>query len=297
MIGPLASWLGDAMALGCALAWACSILLFRRAKDVDPAGLNLFKNVLATGMLVATLIATGGALDLGRSPRDWALLAVSGVLGLAVGDTLFLAGLRRLDASVAAVTDCTYSPTVVALSALLLGERLGPGIAIGAPLIVLGLLLVSWRGKSGGVATPIDRRGVALAIAGVMSTALGVVVAKPALGASSLIEATTIRLVAGTSALFAFQAAAGQARRALSVFVPSASWRVMIPATILGAYVAMILWLGGMKYGTASRAALLNQSAAVWVLLLSALLGEKIPRLRWVGAGLAVFGVAVVIAA
>ena len=63
------------------------------------------------------------------------------------------------------------------------------------------------------------------------------------------------------------------------------------------AYVAMALWLGGMNYGTASRAALLNQSASVWVLLLSALVGEKIPRLRWVGAGLAVGRVAVVIAA
>ena len=72
---------------------------------------------------------------------------------------------------------------------------------------------------------------------------------------------------------------------------------ITIPATVLGAYVAMILWLGGMKYGTASRAALLNQSASVWVLLLSALVGEKIPRLRWVGAGLAVGRVAVVIAA
>lgn len=285
------------MALGCALAWAGSILLFRRAKDVDPAGLNLFKNVLATGLLGVTLLATGGGLDWSRSPRDWALLAVSGILGLAVGDTLFLAGLRRLDASVAAITDCTYSPTVVALSALVLGERLGAGVLIGAPLIVLGLVLVSWRGRGVSQATPIDRRGVALAIAGVMTTALGVVVAKPALGASSLIEATTIRLVAGTSALFAFQAAAGQTRRALSVFRPSPSWRVMIPATVLGAYVAMILWLGGMKYGTASRAALLNQSAAVWVLLLSALSGEAIPRLRWVGAALALGGVMAVIVA
>lgn len=57
----------------------------------------------------------------------------------------------------------------------------------------------------------------------------------------------------------------------------------------------MIFWLGGMKYGTASRAALLNQSGAIWVLVLSRFAGEVIPMRRWAGAAIALAGVFVVL--
>jgi drug/metabolite transporter (DMT)-like permease len=288
------TWAGDAMALGCALAWAGAVLLFRRVgSHVGSAALNLFKNVLASVLLLATMLATGGRFDTARSPRDWLFLAGSGVLGLAVADTLFLAGLRRIDASIAAVTDCAYAPTVLVLSALWLGETLSGRLLVGAPLVVLGLFIVSWQ-RPGSVR--IDRGGVALAITGVVTTAFGVVLAKPALDRSVLIEATTVRLIAGSVALFLFQLVMGRVREGLALFRPQRAWRSAVPATVLGTYVAMILWLGGMKYGTASRAALLNQMGAIFVLILSRFAGELVPLRRWVGALVAVAGVAVLVA-
>lgn len=287
------SWIGDAMALGCAVAWAVAVLSFRRLKELDPAAVNLFKNTVATGLLVLTMIALGMRPDVSRSLSDWAMLAVSGVLGLAVADTLFLAGLRRIDASVAAVADCAYSPTVLLLSTVFLGEALAAGLVIGAPLVVLGLLLVSFQPRDG--SRSIDRGGVILAVAGVVTTAVGVVVAKPALDRSDLLEATTIRLGAGAVALFAYESARGRAREVLALFRPQPAWRAALAATFFGTYVSMILWLGGMKYGTASRAALLNQMSAVFVLVLSRLTGEVVPMRRWIGAVLAVVGVVLVL--
>lgn len=290
------------MALGCALVWAFSVLLYRRVQreneQLDPATISLFKNVLATGMLIVTLFAIGTSVDWTRSQTDWVLLGVSGILGLAVGDTLFLAGLRRVDASVAAVADCIYSPTVCLLSALFLSERLTIGIGVGAPLVVFGLLLVGWQPKpKAGFASgrKVDPKGVVLTLLGVFSTAIAVVLAKPALARASLIEATTIRLVFGTGALFIVQVAMGGTRRSLALFRPQPVWRLLVPATILGAYIAMIMWLGGMKYGSLSRAALLNQSGAIMVLIFSRILGETIPARRWAGAALAVAGVCAVL--
>jgi drug/metabolite transporter (DMT)-like permease len=287
-------WAGDAMALGCALVWAAAVMLFRRAGEVPPIALNLFKNAVATALLLATMLAAGIHFDTTRSASHWAMLLASGVLGLAVADTLFLAGLRRIDASVAAVADCAYSPTVLVLSALWLGEPMGVTLLAGGSLVVLGLVVVSTRVQ--GAARAVDPRGVALALAGVMTTTVGVVLAKPALAGSDLIEATTIRLCAGTAALFGSQVLVGRGRAALALFRPQPLWRAALPATVLGTYVAMILWLGGMKYGTASRAALLNQTGAIFVLVLSRLAGEAVPARRWVGAGIAVAGVAVILA-
>jgi drug/metabolite transporter (DMT)-like permease len=289
------SWVGDAMALGCALAWAIAVLTFRKARDVDPIALNLFKNTVAAVALLATMLVVEVPFDLDRSSADWALLAVSGVLGLAIADSLFLAGLRRVDGSVAALADCAYAPTVLLLSFTFLGEPFRVGWVAGAPLVVVGLAIVAWQKR--GERKPIDRRGLLLCIGGVVTTAVGVVLAKPALERSDLLEATTIRLLAGASSLFVVRALAGRAREALVLFRPQPVWRHALPATFFGTYVAMILWLGGMKYGTASRAALLNQMGAVFVLMLSRFAGEVVPLRRWAGAAVAIAGVAIVLLA
>jgi len=286
-------WLGDAMAVGCALAWACAVLAFRRVEGVAPAALNLFKNTFSVALLLPTMAVLGLGLDLGRSGEDWGRLIVSGVLGLAVADTLFLAGLRRVDASVAALADCAYAPTVLLLSILFLGEGVGIGLFVGTPLVVLGLVIVAWRRRE--EHRPVDRDGVLLCMAGVMTTAVAVIVAKPVLERSELIEATLVRLTAGAVGIGLYELVAGRGREVLVLFRRHAAHRYALPGAFLGTYLAMILWLGGMKYGTASRAALLNQSATVFVLVLSRLGGEVIPARRWLGAAIAVAGVMVVI--
>ncbi|MBX7197603.1 MAG: DMT family transporter [Sandaracinaceae bacterium] len=289
------SWAGDAMALGCALAWAVAVLSFRRLDKLPPTAVNLFKNAIATVLLLVTMAVLGMAPDAARSATDWASLVLSGVLGLAVADTLFLAGLRRIDASVAAVADCAYSPTVVVLSTLFLREPLAAGLIVGGPLVVVGLLVVSHRRRDD--TKPIDRAGLALVVAGVVTTAIGVVIAKPALDRSDLLEATTIRLASGSIALFLFETLRGRRAEVLSLFRPQPAWRPALVATFFGTYVSMILWLGGMKYGSASRAALLNQMGAIFVLVLSRFAGEVVPLRRWIGAAIAVSGVAVILLA
>lgn len=286
--------LGDAMALGCALAWAIAVLSFRKLAEHPAEAINFFKNSVASVLLLGTMLVMGIHFDVSRSALDWASLVLSGVLGLAVADTIFLAGLARIDASIAAVADCAYSPTVVVLAAVFLGEPLGLSLVLGAPLVVIGLLLVAHQRRDS--ARPIDRGGVALVLGGVLFTAIGLVIAKRALERSELVEATTIRMVAGASALFLFEAARGRTRRMLSLFRPQPSWPVLWTGTILGTYVVMLLWLGGMKYGAASRVALLNQMGAIFVLLFSrAFLGEEISRQRWVGALTAISGVVVIL--
>jgi drug/metabolite transporter (DMT)-like permease len=285
-------WIGDAMALGCAVVWATAVMLFRRLGDVHPVSLNLFKNAVATALLLLTMALAGLHFDAHRGALDWLCLIGSGVLGLAVADSLFLAGLRRVDASVAAVADCAYSPTVIVISTLWLSEVPRPGFLWGAPLVLVGLLLVVWQSRG---EVKVDPRGLALVLGGVVTTAVGVVLAKPALGRSGLVEATTIRLLAGSAALLAVQLARGKGREALALFKPQPAWRVAVPATVLATYVSMLLWLGGMKYGTASRAALLNQTGAIVLMLMSRAMGDRIPARRWFGAALAVTGVAIVV--
>jgi drug/metabolite transporter (DMT)-like permease len=287
----MSPWVGDAMALGCGVVWAVAVLLFRSLRQVPPVTLNLFKNALAAVLLVLTTLALGHRWEIHQRPADLASLVVSGVLGLAVADSLFLAGLARTGASIAAVADCAYAPTVMVLAVMFLGEVPGSGLLLGTPLVLLGLGAVSWSGRGGAI----DRRGLMMLLAGVVTTAAGVVVARPALTRSDLFEATAIRLLSGAAALLIVSVLRGRTREALALFRPQRLWTRALPAALFGTYISMLLWLGGMKYGTASRAAMLNQTGTLWLLLGSWLTGEALSRRRSVGALVALAGVLVVL--
>ena len=284
----------DVMALCSAMSWAIAVLFFGRLTEIPAAALNLFKNLVASAMLLCTMWALGIRFSSTRPLGDWLVLAGSGVIGLAVADTLFFAGLRRLEPSLVAICDCAYAPAVFLLSALFLGERFRAGLLIGTPLVVLGLFLATWQPRRDRNA-PIDRRGVVYLVLGVIGTAVGVVLAKPVLPGSDLVEATTVRLLCGTLALLVYHTVTGGLRGALSLLRPQAAWRFALPGTLFGTYVSMLLWLGGMRDGPAARTAVLNQMSAIFVLLLSRVLGERLPWRRWVGAALAVTGASVVL--
>jgi drug/metabolite transporter (DMT)-like permease len=182
----------DIMALGSAISWAIAVLFFRQLADVPAAATNLFKNTIASVLLLITMGVFGLSFAEHRSAYDWAVLAGSGVAGLAIADTLFFAGLRRLEASLVAITDCAYAPTVFLMSALFLGESFRAGLLLGAPLVVIGLFLASWQPRRAR-GLPVDRVGVVYSVLGVIMTAAGVVMAKRVLASSELIEATTVR--------------------------------------------------------------------------------------------------------
>jgi drug/metabolite transporter (DMT)-like permease len=95
----------------------------------------------------------------------------------------------------------------------------------------------------------------------------------------------------------AWLASRGALRPTLSVFRPSPEWRTLVPAAVLGAYVSMLLWLGGYKWADASLSAVLNQSATVYMLGLAALfLGERLRPVQVGGALVAAVGAAWIVA-
>jgi len=72
-------------------------------------------------------------------------------------------------------------------------------------------------------------------------------------------------------------------------------WPAMIPGTVMGTYVSLLFWLGGMKYTLASTAAALNQTATLWTFVLAVLLlHEPITRGRLIGLLGGLAGVALV---
>jgi drug/metabolite transporter (DMT)-like permease len=104
-----------------------------------------------------------------------------------------------------------------------------------------------------------------------------------------------VRLFAGVLALVVLTLVSPRRRYVWSTLVPSAAWKFSLPGAVLGAYVAMIIWIGGMKYTQASTAAILNQTSAVFVLPIAALvLREPVTRRKLGAVALAILGVTLV---
>jgi len=289
--------LGEMLALGSAVGWALSIVLFKRSAHLSAEGLNLFKNTLASTLLILTMMLWATPVQWDRSIEDWIYLGVSGFLGITVADTLFFLALRNLGAGMLAILDCVYAPLVVLFSVLMLNETLTPTFTAGAILVVFGLLMATSRGAT--PPTGLDRKtlfkGAAYAMTSVGLMAFSGVLAKPAIERSHLIEDTTVRLLFGTIPLALWILFRGKSKEALALFKPQREWRNIIPASILGAYLTMIFWMGGMKYTAASVAGVLNQLATAFTLLFGWLILKERLTLRQIGGGAIAMAGAIVI--
>jgi drug/metabolite transporter (DMT)-like permease len=290
--------LGASFALAAALVWAFAVILFKRCGEkISPLSLNLFKNCVALVLLAVTLLVIGesfGTLS-DFSAEDIWILVLSGFLGITLADTLFFYSLNLVGVSIVSIVDTLYSPFILLFSWMLLSEQLTALQYLGAGLIIMAVLITTRMDP------PKDRtRGQLLAgiVIGVVNMALmglGIVIAKPVLEYFPIIWATTIRLAAGSAALFIIVLALPQRKALLAAFRPSRDWKMAVPGSILGAYLACILWIGGFKYTYASVASVLNQTSTVLSILLAVIiLKETFTRRKFLAMVLAMAGIALV---
>ena len=267
--------LGQSFALAAAITWAVAVVLFKVCGDkISPLALNLFKNAVGIILLTLTLVALpwlpvdpGPPLLQWHNLADICLLAMSGIIGIALADTLFFYSLNLIGVGLFSIVDCLYSPLIILFSWLLLVEQLSWCHYLGGALILTGVFISSRHPP------PPDRTrrqlllGIVLAIAALASMAIGIVAAKPLLEEYNPFWTAHVRLFAGTVVLGLVTLVLPGGRRLWGVFRPAPIWKVSVPAAVLAAYFAMLFWIGGFKYTHASVAAILNQTSVFFSLI------------------------------
>jgi len=282
-----ATW-GALASLSTALVWASAVILFKRAGEhVGPYGLNLFKNLVSLPPFFVTLWWAGDEIVSLQSQDTWVLL-LSGALGIGVADVLFFAGLNRLGASRLAIVDCLYSPSVVLFAALYLGERLLPLHAVGAALVLFAVVLGT-AGEKRAVVSKVELwPGLLLGASSVVLMAASIVWVKPVLARHSVVSAVTVRMMGGVLLQLVPLAFVASLRSEVAfAFSRHAGQRFALPGAFLGTYVALLLWIAGFKYTSASVAGILNQTSTLFVVVLAAVfLQERLTTRRVLAVGL-----------
>ena len=284
------------MAISTALIWAFAIILFKKSgESVHPIGLNLFKNLLAVTLLIPTLWFLNIDIIHSIPPIDYLYIFLSGALGIGIADTLFFLCLNRLGAGTTAIVDCLYSPSVIFFSFILLGERLSVLQILGVIIIISAVLTATYKPDE----VPLTRKkilvGVLYGVLSMILTGYGVVIVKPILHTQPLLWVTEMRLFSGVLILLLILAFNPKRIPIIQSVYKGGIRKSTFFGSFLGAYIAMILWLGGMKYTLASTAASLNQTSNVWIFVFAYLiLKEKIDIKRTIGIIMAVTGAFIV---
>jgi len=284
--------IGEILSLASAVIWALAVVLFRVVgRKIPPLGINLYKNILALALFGASMAVFGETLFV---PQPWtrvALFVLSGILGIALSDWLFLTALAKLGAELTAIVDCSYSPFVIGLSFLFLGERMTALQTFGVALIVAAVLMITQKKGDAQLSRRDLVSGVVLGVVAMLLTAAGIVMVKPYLRDVPLLWVCTVRMAggaAGTGLVAAFH----PRRREILAPLRAGAGRWLLPlASILGAYISLLFWTAGMTYTQASIASALNQLNAIFIFILAAaILKEKVTPLKLAAVALAFGG-------
>ncbi len=289
-------YIGEIFAFVTAIVWASAVILFKKSGEtVHPVALNFFKNLLAMVLLVPTVYFFEGWIFEGFTSDEIMLLLASGALGIGIADTLFFRSLNLLGAGLSAIVDCLYSPSIIFLAFLWVGERLGILQMVGVAMIISAVLTITGADKSGFIGRRNLLLGILWGALAMFAMAVGIVMIKPLLNRSPLLPLSEIRLFGGGIILAIVLIFHPRRRKIATPHLTREGWTYLLTSSFLGAYCALLLWLAGMKYTQASIAAALNQTSNIFIFIFAALfLKEPITRRRVIGIILGVAGAVIV---
>lgn len=262
---------GEIFAFSTAVVWAFAVILFKKSgESVHPIALNAFKSTLATVLFIPTIFIFKESLFRPAPLNDYLLLLFSGALGIGIADSLFFMSLNRLGAGLTAIVNCLYSPFIIILSILFLGENLSLFQVMGIVMIISAVVTATSIKGRGMVSKHNLIWGVIWGALAMAAMAVGIVMIKTILNRSPLLWVTEIRLFGGILSLYIILLLYKEGGQMVNSLFSLHSRKYTLFGSFLGAYVSMILWLGGMKFTQASIAAALNQTSNIFVFIFAA---------------------------
>lgn len=295
----------DLMALGAAVCWASgSVLAVAPLRHLGAFAFTRWRMLLVALLMWAiTLLAAplGGWQSL---PRDaWGLMALSGLIGIFIGDTALFGAMNRLGPRRSGVLFATHAVFSAGLGYWLLGERMGLQAALGGLLTVAGVMAAillgrrreddhAWEADHGPVFM-----GVVLGLLAALCQAVASLIVKPVMANPAVdpIAASAVRVSVATALHFVllwggFAPARAHTRATLGVLAQTGI------NGFISMGLGMTLVLMALRHGDVGTVALLSSVSPVVLLpLLWLRLGRAPAPGAWLGAGLTVVGTALIL--
>ena len=319
---------GEVAAMAAAALWAiASIFYARMGQTISPLVLNFTKGCVAIVFLLTTLWLLDRPFP-SSELRNLLMLALSGVLGIGLGDTCFFRSLTLLGPRRTLLLESLAPPLSALLALLFLGEVLSRPSLLGIFFTVGGVTwAVSERlAKSAALASAAEAQsdptaqllpGIGYGLLAAFGQASGAVLSRSALAETPVdpLWSSFIRLGAGAIFLLPWLiirwARFSPVPKRLTHKTPfwtAPFWkalpRTVLPqkfsqllggvaiAAFLGTYLAIWLQQISLKYALTGVSQALTSTSQLFVLPLVVILGERLSLRAVLGVAIALLGIA-----
>lgn len=284
--------LGVVCALGSALTWTGISLLARNLSDqFNSVAINAIRSTLGGGIVLGWVLLQGNGADfLTLSPRVVLFLALSVVVAVGVGDTLFFEGTRTLGVAVAMTISMSY-PLITAFFAVLwMAEPMTVRLASGIVLTLAGLTLIVTGGAAETDGAARSRYGLAAAGVAALAWAASAILMKPPLHEVDAVTATAVRLPIISALLWAAPWTRGAAEQ---LRISSRTTWLQIAALGGLTTASTVMFAAGLKYAGVSVGTVLSSTSPLFAIPLGLWFsGERFHPATAVGAIITVIGIA-----
>lgn len=288
---------GEFAALAVAIFWTITAIAFESAsRKIGSLSVNFLRLVLALIFIsLFTFFTRGHLLPADATRHNWIWLALSGIVGLVLGD-YFLFRSYELIGSRFAMLIMTLAPPVAALSGfLILKESLNLIQFTGMAIVILGIAIAIFNRPVKGekLTIKISAAGLLFAFIGAIGQGLGIVLSKYGMQGYDAFASTQIRIMAGMAGYSVIITLLGRWRRTGESLKNIPAMKALTLGAFFGPFLGISFSLLAVKYTEAGIASTIMAITPVLILAPSAwVYGEKIKSAEIAGAVISVAGVA-----
>ena len=295
---------GALAALMAAFLWTCSSMIWGLIK-LPAFTLNACKNCVGlalVGIHLVVAVFVFGFVELSADWEAWGWLALSGFVGIVVGDTMYFRSLQILGPRRAMVIACLAPFFSVLLGLFFLNQTMGYLVVLGVALTMAGVIVVVLDRKAKqeepGLMPGKMQAGIACGVLAAACQSTGGLFSVNGMWAEAgevgcnPLEAAAIRLFAAAVATTLWLLSRQKYRRAFLQTVKIEQFRYILPATAMGTWLG--IWFCQVAYKNDDLAiaqTLLATCPLFAIPVMWILHRHRVSRLAFIGTAVAIFGI------
>ncbi|MDV7104877.1 DMT family transporter [Vibrio sp. TH_r3] len=288
-------YIGEIAAISAALVWAVATWIYSQfSHQFSAMHMNVVKGVTASMMMLLVLPVLP-LPELSLSQNHFYVLAISGIIGIAIGDSAYFSSLRRIGANKTLLLESLAPPLSGVLALVALGSTLSGQSWLGVVITTLAVTFVVFQPSVDN--QPTSMSGIGYGLLASVCQATGVVISHYALVAGDVppLLGALIRLSIG---VFAVMIVIGFTERkpikSILTKLNGLSGRDkkwLLAAIFVGTFLALWLQQIALKHANPAIAQTLIATSPLFILIIYAFKGEMVTKKSILGTLFALFGI------
>ena len=290
---------GETLSIAAACIWAVSSLIFARvATEIGAANLNRLRLALATVFLAIIITFSVGWSWLSAvTSSDLALLFLSGIIGLTIGDHFYFSALKEMGPRHTTQLFALHPVASTIIAWFALSENLSILTLLGICVAIVGTILVaSERRRHEPDFRPASLKGILYTVLATTCHAVGFVIAKYVMATKiSALTGGFLRMLSATVAIWIGAFISGQIGSAVGSLSTPIRIRLILAGSLLGPTLGVWAALEGITHTSIGVASTLIALTPILIIPLVAFIHkERLSARAIVGALIAFLGVAII---